>query len=305
MPSPPAPTSPPSLDNLRCFEAAARLLNFRAAARAVALTPAAFGQRIRQLEEGLGARLFERSTRAVHLTEAGIALLPAARRCLAAAQACIAAVRGDTGKPAMELTLGTRFELGQSWLVPLLDRLAEAHPHLMLNLYFGSGPELLYRLRVLAIDAVITSARLATPLLDAFNLHEEGYVFVGARALLRRRPLASLADAEGHTLLDIDGELPLFRYFAESPQAPARLRFGEHRFLGLGAAVKTRVLGGHGVAVLPRPMVEAELARGRLVAIFPDVSLLSDHFRLVFRRDDPRRSAFSELAATLREAPLR
>ena len=44
----------PSIDSLRCFQAAARLLNFRAAARSVALTPAALGQRIQKLEEQLG-----------------------------------------------------------------------------------------------------------------------------------------------------------------------------------------------------------------------------------------------------------
>ncbi|MCA9637199.1 MAG: substrate-binding domain-containing protein, partial [Myxococcales bacterium] len=199
---------------------------------------------------------------------------------------------------------GTRFELGLSWLVPLLDRLREAHPYLTINLYFGSGPELLHRLRVMALDAVITSARLATPLLEALNLHEEAYVFVGARALLRRRPLATPDDAAAHTLLDVDDELPLYRYFAESPAAPGPLRFAAHGFLGLGAAVKARVLGGHGVAVLPRYLVEAELGRGRLLPILPAIPLLSDHFRLVFRRDDPRRAVFEELAATLRATPI-
>ncbi len=43
----------PSIDSLRCFEAAARTLQFRSAARAVALTPTAFGQRIQKLEEPL------------------------------------------------------------------------------------------------------------------------------------------------------------------------------------------------------------------------------------------------------------
>lgn len=71
-------TALPSLDSLRCFAAAARLLNFRAAARTVALTPAALGQRIQKLEEELGAQLFRRTTRSVALTEAGLALLPAA-----------------------------------------------------------------------------------------------------------------------------------------------------------------------------------------------------------------------------------
>jgi len=68
----------PSIESLRCFTAAAKLLNFRAAARSVALTPAAFGQRIKQLEEQLGTSLFHRTTRSVRLTESGLALLPAA-----------------------------------------------------------------------------------------------------------------------------------------------------------------------------------------------------------------------------------
>src|SRR3954463_5446158 len=79
----------PSIDSLRCFEAAARLLNFRAAARAVALTPAALGQRIQKLEEQLGVSLFRRTTRSVTLTEAGLSLLPYAEQCLTTARECV------------------------------------------------------------------------------------------------------------------------------------------------------------------------------------------------------------------------
>ena len=61
----------PDLDSLRCFEAAAVALNFRRAARAVALPPAAFSDRIRQLEDQVGEPLFKRSTRQVALTVAG------------------------------------------------------------------------------------------------------------------------------------------------------------------------------------------------------------------------------------------
>ena len=59
-----------SLDTLRCFVAAARALNFRQAARSVALGPTAFSQRIKALEEQLGRQLFSRATRSVTLTSA-------------------------------------------------------------------------------------------------------------------------------------------------------------------------------------------------------------------------------------------
>src|SRR3990172_2802761 len=93
----------PPLDALRCFGEAARLLNFRAAARSVALTPAALGQRIRQLEEQLGAQLFPRTPRSVVLTEAGLALVPYAQRALAAAADCVRAGRGEVGPAPLEL----------------------------------------------------------------------------------------------------------------------------------------------------------------------------------------------------------
>ena len=83
----------PSLDSLRCFVEAARFLNFRSAAKAVALTPAALGQRIRQLEELMGHQLFHRTTRSVTLTEHGLALVPHAQHTLEAAQECVRAGR--------------------------------------------------------------------------------------------------------------------------------------------------------------------------------------------------------------------
>ena len=58
------------------------------------------------------------------------------------------------------------------------------------------------------------------------------------------------------------------------------------------------------MAVLPRYLVERELAAGKFKKIFPRVTPISDYFRLVFRADDPRRSVYERLAATLLEAPL-
>ena len=108
----------PSLDSLQCFERAARLLNFRQAARAVSLTPAAFGQRIQKLEDQMGVKLFVRTTRSVHLTEAGAALLEPAERCLRLAEETMRVARGESMPPPMDLTLGTRHELGLSWICP-------------------------------------------------------------------------------------------------------------------------------------------------------------------------------------------
>ena len=101
----------PSLDSFRCFVEVATRLSFRAAARAVALTPAAVSTRIRQLEEQVGQPVFVRTTRSVELTDAGAALLPAAKEALAKAERALAVARGELGPPPLDVTIGTRHEL--------------------------------------------------------------------------------------------------------------------------------------------------------------------------------------------------
>ena len=295
----------PSIDSLVCFTEAARLLNFRAAAKRVALTPAALGQRIKQLEEQLGARLFERTTRSVTLTEAGLALVPRAQAAIAAAGDCIRAARGEDGLPPMELTIGTRYELGLSFILPMRRPLEAAHRGLTLNVYFGSGPDLLIRVRNREIDCAVTSARLNDPVLDSRRLHREDYVFVGATGLLERTPLKKDEDAANHVLVDVGGELPLFRYWRDAPGGGDRLKFSRLLKIGTGEAARRCILEGAGVGVLPRYMVEHDLAAHRLKVLFPKVPPLFDYFRLVFRSDDPRRSVFEAMAQTLLHEKLR
>ena len=96
----------PDLESLRCFEKAAVILNFRLAAATVGLSPAAFSDRIRRLEDQVGQRLFVRTTRSVALTPAGHRLLDQARRTLDEARRCLAQV--DGGPQPFELIVGTR-----------------------------------------------------------------------------------------------------------------------------------------------------------------------------------------------------
>src|SRR5262247_2851989 len=106
----------PDLESLRCFEVAARHANFRRAARQVHLSPAAFGDRIRRLEEQLGTPLFDRTTRKVELTIAGERVLAQARRVLEEAARCFEVARDPNAPRTIEMTVGTRFELGLSWI---------------------------------------------------------------------------------------------------------------------------------------------------------------------------------------------
>jgi LysR family glycine cleavage system transcriptional activator len=290
---------------LRCFDAAARAATFRAAAKVVALTPAALGQRIRQLEDQLGVQLFQRSTRSIALTAAGLALVPAARNALEAAATCLRVGRGGGAPAITEITVGTRMELGRSFLLPNDGAVRAACPGLMLNYYFGSGPELLSRVRTREIDCAVTSARFTDWGLQAIPLHRENYVFVGAARLLRRVPFNRSEHAARHTLVEVDTSMPLFRYWEDAAGGRSRLRFGRVWYVGSSGVMHDLVRQGRAVAVLPSYMVQLDLRRGRVKEILPTVRAMFDFFRLVIRRDDPRRSTFEALASALLRLPLR
>lgn len=295
----------PDLESLRCFLAAADTLNFRAAARVVGLTPAALGQRIRALEDALEVRLFHRTTRKVELTTAGMALVPKAEEALDAARACVRAARGELGPPPMEITVGTRHELGLSWVQPMLPDLEQRFPYVTFHLYFGSGADLALRLQGHEIDCAVSSRRLSEPGLEAVSLHREDYRFVASPHLLAEQPLSCLEDTAHHTLLDIHSDLPLYRYFRDTPDVGDVVRFAGFRRMGTIAAIRAGVMRGSGVAVLPEYLVRPDLAAGHLVTVLPGIALQPDWFRLVFRADDPRVSTFRALAEAMLAHPLR
>ena len=290
----------PTVENLRCFLAAAEHLNFRRAAEEVALTPTAFGQRIKQIEEQLDETLFERTTRRVELTAAGRRLVPVARSVLREARRCMETVHEERNPPA-RFVCGTRFELGLSWILPSLVEMREERPNWDVDLYFGSGPDILERLRGGQVDCVVTSAPVAEKEWHAEVLHPERYTFVGAPDLLDEIPFRGPEDAGEHVLLDVDSSLPLTRYMTSSV---GEMEFRDIWICGTGAAMQQLAVAGEGVAVLPVYMIEDELEAGTLEVIYPAGDLLTDSFRLLYRSGSPLAGVLRSFAEFLRKRPL-
>jgi DNA-binding transcriptional LysR family regulator len=290
----------PSIDNLRCFLAAAEHLNFRRASEQMALTPTAFGQRIQKLEDKLDQRLFERTTRHVELTAAGRQLVAAAKGAIEQAQRCAEAVHLDDEAPA-RFTLGTRYELGLSWIVPALAALKKVHPSWHVDLYCGSGPDILDQLRAGKVDCVVTSAPVAEKKWHSEFLHPEEYVFVASPELIDKTPFESPKDAANHVLLDTDRSLALTRYLTS---ATGEMHFDKVWLCGAGGAMHHLVLEAAGVAVLPRYMIEGDLKDGRLVRLLPDIELLSDSFRLLYRDSNSLQGVMGRFAEFMRGRAL-
>lgn len=300
----PQPAGPGvDLDSLRCFDAVATTLRFRSAASRVHLSPAAFSDRIRRLEESLGTRILRRTTRAVALTEAGQRLLPVTRRILSLVDhmpGTATQMRGPQAPLPYELVIGTRYEVGLSWLCDAIEPLARQRPERTLHLYNGSTSDLLAKIERGELDAAVASMRLSSPRLSYAALHTEEYALVGDRRLKGRD------DARGLTLVDISPDLPLFRYFLDALGDAEPWPFARMEYMGGIANVRHRLMAAPGrVAVLPTFFIRDDLAKRRLRKLIPRVAPRTDSLRLLWRKDHPREPELLTLAHDLRAFPLR
>jgi DNA-binding transcriptional LysR family regulator len=288
----------PDLESLRCFVLAATHASFRAAARKAALSPAAFGARIRRLEEQFGQRLFTRSTRRMALTPRGAALLPPAKSCLAEAEHCAEPLGHERPVP-FDLVIGSRFDVGLRWVVASFSQLERARPERRLHMAFGYVAELLPRLHRDEVQCVLTSAPLNDPKLTSAPFREIAYLFVGAPTLIKKNPLTRPEDACRHTLIDFDSDLTEFQFFKEARPAKESWTFQKHQYLSIIAAMRERVLEGAGVAVLPDYYVSEDIARGRLKVLMPQTKLKSNALRAVWRKGHPYENEIRERASEL------
>jgi LysR family transcriptional regulator, glycine cleavage system transcriptional activator len=261
----------PPLNAVRAFEAAARLGSFKDAAAELGVTHGAISQQVRLLEDRLGAPvLFRRSTRRVTLTPAGEALLdeigPALDRISSAVQRHRAR-RGEA--PAAVLRVNALATFSMRWLLPRLSRFRDEQPDIEVRLATSNDP-----LDALAetFDVIIRGGP------DSFHGFSSR-LFLGERrlpvcspALLAKLPLEEVSDLARHTLLNVTSMPRLWHDWlvqaGQSRVRPAATLTFDHFFLTIQAAID-----GLGVAMGPTALVADDVAAGRLIMPFPDVSL--------------------------------
>jgi LysR family transcriptional regulator, glycine cleavage system transcriptional activator len=117
---------------MRAFEAAARHLSFKLAARELHVTPGAVSHQVKLLEEHVGAPLFRRLTRALELTPEALAMLPKVREGLDALHVAVQRVRAR--QKMRPLTVVSPPNFAARWLMPRLSRFADAHPDIELHI---------------------------------------------------------------------------------------------------------------------------------------------------------------------------
>ncbi|QGZ38586.1 LysR family glycine cleavage system transcriptional activator [Pseudoduganella flava] len=276
----------PPLGALRAFEAAARRGSFKLAAEELHVTPTAISHQIRQLEEVLEVRLFERATRAVRLTDAGARLYPALRDGFDSFEQAVEAVRRHRTRTA---TLSATVAFVARRLAPLAGSFRTAYPDWTLRLDASDHP--------VDLDADADAAIRLGPGSGAGLVTEPLFQDRYALVCSPRLGIAGPADLRDAPLIHYDWGIrddplaPLWRdWFARAGIAP---REGGLSFTDEIHAVQA-TLAGQGVALLSVHLVADELALGALVQPFGPV-LDGHYYQLVYSARQRDRAAVGVL----------
>lgn len=281
--TPPLRNLPP-LNFLRSFEAAARHQSFTRAAEELALTQAAVSGHVRALEDHIGRPLFHRAPRALVLTEVGAAWLPALRQALAQIDASTAQIL--THPHRQEVSVACPASLATNWLPTRLRDFSTLHPEIEVTVHATIWAEPAEPVA----DLHITPRHRGEAVLGV-SLGAERLVMVCPPAFLHGPdPLTSPADVARKGMIHVLGRPDHWEAFArhhgltDLPLSRGPRTDSSNVALEMAAA-------GLGCAITLKALAAIHLARGLLVAPFPDEIATDWHYDLHRGERSPTRAA--------------
>jgi DNA-binding transcriptional LysR family regulator len=287
------------LQDLNVFVTVAGERSFSKAAKKLHRTQPAVSQAIHRLEEELGDRLFDRSSRNGALTEAGVLLREHATRLLRLADEAESAVRELQQVRRGRVLIGAN-EAAVHSVLPFVHRFAEAHPTAQVEVRRVPSRQMATELLQRTLDFGVLTFLPGEKGLQAISLGSDELVML-------THPGHPLAARKRVTIEEVGREVVI----AHNDPSPARdrvLRLYERRHAPINIqialpsldGIKRAVEMGLGVAVLPRRCALTEIARGHLAAVkIPELGP-SRAVRLVFRRSGELSHAAEAFLAAVR-----
>ena len=245
---------------LCAFEAAARHESFTAAAHELSLTQSAVSRQIRMLEDMLGSDLFVRERQTVKLTVAGRTYANEVRHAL---QHVVTATLGFRANPkGGTLNLAILPTFGTRWLAPRLPTFMAENPGVTINLTTRLAP---FDFRLDPVDAAIHFGKSEWPGAELELLMTEFVVPACNRDMMERFQFTEPRDILAAPLLHLvsrpDAWERWFRSHGIEHDGARGMLFDQF------ATAAQAALSGLGVALLPKFLIEDELARGDLCAV--------------------------------------
>ncbi|MDB5821111.1 MAG: LysR family transcriptional regulator [Rhizobacter sp.] len=287
---------------LLAFLEVCRLQSFAKAAEHISLSPSGMSMLVKELEEQVGARLFERTTRSVAMTDAGRRLRPVAQRIVDELSAVHEVIAGTQAAVQSRLDIAATPMVSASLLPAIMRAFADSHPHVRVHL--ADVDVSTVRSRVLEGDADIGLGFFVKPAVGLlrqpvrkFRLMRIGPPGDEPPGLGASRPWTSLA---GLALIGLPLDNPIQ---AVIDVQLAKIGRGHERGprMNLIGTLIAMVRAGMGHAVLPSFALDECLRQGLSVAMLTQPAVHLDLF-LVSRRGGQVKPASLAFSAVLRGA---
>ncbi len=290
----------PDLEGLAVFAKVAELRSFAGAAKDLELSKATVSKAIARLEKKFGARLFNRTSRRLALTEAGQRLLDRAARILAEGEAAESEAHAQSANPRGLLRLAVPMSFGLKEVAPLLPDFLAKYPEVSIDLHLSDA---VVDLISAGFDAALRIAALPASSLRARRLRSVSRYLVAAPAYIKRhgRP-AHPRDLVQHACLCY-AYLPspdVWR-FVDKIGDEVQVRPGGPLRANNADAFTPGLLAGLGLAVQPDFVVREAIADGRLEVVMPEWSSPPIALHLVMPPGGPRPARVEALVAFLTE----
>jgi DNA-binding transcriptional LysR family regulator len=273
----------PPLNALRNFEAVARHGSFAAAATDLHITHWAVGKQIRLLEDWFGVPLFERGPRGVSLTDEGASLLQDVNATFERLATAAARVRREEFSRRVSglVRVNVLSSFALCWLLPRLPDFHAKFPGIEVRMSTTSR-----KLRYVgeAFDIGVRAGHEQASGLVSRTLMADVRLPACSPALLQGHPITCVADLRHHTLLHSSSTRSAWPQWLRQAGAanfrPARQVEFDHVYLQLAAATE-----GLGVTLASLPLIQRDLAAGRLVCPIPSPKWHAADYTLVINAD--------------------
>lgn len=278
------------LADLAAFLAVATDRSFSAAARRLNRTQPAISQAVRRVEDELGERLFDRSSRDGTLTEAGQLLHDYAQRLLGLASEAQTAVKELQQMRRGRVIIGAN-EAAVHTLLPQIERFAGHHPQVAVEVRRVPSRQIAGAILDRSLDFGVLTFQPTDRGVQTIPLGSDDIVLLTSP----RHPLAT----RRRVTIEEVGRQVVIAHNDPSPTRERVLRAYERRQTSINIqislpsldGIKRAVEMGIGVALLPRRCAITEIARGHLVAVRVPELGATRQVRLAFRRTGERSRA--------------
>jgi DNA-binding transcriptional LysR family regulator len=262
---------------------------FTAAAQSLGLPKSSVSRAVSRLETVLGVRLLQRTTRSVHLTEAGAAFYARASRALTD----LAEARETAGEqqdaPRGVVRVTAPVDLGVEFLAEIVARFARRFPEIRVEMNLTSRRVDLVEE---GFDLALRAGRLSDSSLVARKLGTIESRLLASPAYLRRRGTPrSVAELAEHDCVIFRGREGVAEWALVGPEGAARAEVRGPIDADDISFLRRAVLAGAGIGLLPWVMCARDVHAGKLARVLPEHASRGAHLYLVYpsSRQVPRR----------------